>query len=162
VSSGLTDEAEVQAYHRLRLAKELYAKDRLKEEIELADKLAKDDDSLDPYFTESEYETKYKANFLNSYWAIIIPFQSQTEAKLALEQVGLKVDEDSKSGNYANLVKITDDEEEVTTPTDIAKAFIEMYNTFYSRFLTDYPNTTKTLVEGVHYSFNEEGELVFH
>ena len=36
-----------------------------------------------------------------------------------------------------------------------------MYNTFYSRFVEGYPNNTKTLIEGVHYKFNEENQLEF-
>lgn len=162
VSSGLRTETEVKDYHRLQIAKKLYATDKLREEIELADKNAKEDPKLDPYFTDEDYENRYKNDYLNSYWAIIIPFESKQEAEYALKQVGLTVDEDSKSGNFANLIKIKkNDDEPEATPKDIALAFIEMYNTFYSRFVDDYPNNTKTLIEGVHYEFNDEGELIF-
>lgn len=164
VSSGLRTVDEVRDFHRLQIARRAYATDQLHTEIELVDKAAEEDPDLDPFFTEEMYENRYKTDYLNSYWAIIIPFESKQEATYALEQVGLMVDEDSKSGNFANLVKIPeDDEEEVeTTPTDIALAFIEMYNTFYSRFVADYPNNTKTLIEGVHYEIDEEGKLTFN
>ena len=39
----------------------------------LVDKAAEDPD-LDPFFTEEMYENRYKTDYLNSYWAIIIPF----------------------------------------------------------------------------------------
>ena len=159
VSTGLRTVEEVKDAKRLELAKKLYATDILDEEIELADRLASEDEDLEPYFTEAEFETKYKANYLQAYWAIIIPFQSELEAKNALTQVGLKVDEDSKSGNYANLVKLDDT---AATPREIAEAYIEMYNTFYARFVEDYPTETRTLLQDRNYSINEEGLLVFH
>lgn len=159
VSTGLRSVEEVKDAKRLEIAKKLYATKVLGDEIELANKLAVENDDLDPYFTESMYETKYKANYLQSYWAIIIPFKSQVEAKNALIQVGLKLDEESKSGNYANLVKLDDT---AATPKEIAEAYIEMYNTYYSSLLGDYPTNTKTLVEDVNYRINEDGEIVFH
>jgi hypothetical protein len=166
ISSGLKtneDKAkdEVRAYHRLTLAKKAYASDELAKEIERVNKLAEEDDSMDPYFTDSEYQSKYKAKYLPAYWAIIIPFQTETEAKLALEQVGLKADLDSKSGSFSNLVKI-DNEEEVASATEVAKAFIEMYNTFNASFIKEYPNSRLTLKEGVQYRYNEEGQIVFN
>ncbi|MCK9470563.1 MAG: hypothetical protein M0Q88_02285 [Bacilli bacterium] len=161
VGSGLRSVAEVRDYHKLTLAKRAYAKDKLTEEIERVNKLAEEDDSLDPFFKESDYETKHKANYLPAYWAIIIPFQSAVEAKLALEQVGLKVDEDSKSGSYANLVK-NDEDETALTPTEIAEAFIEMYNTFYARFIEDYPTNRLTLVDDVQFSYDDENKLTFN
>lgn len=160
ISAGLKTQEEIRDYHRLILARKAYASDMLVEEIDRVNKQAEENDTLEPFFTESQYETKYKAKYLPAYWAIIIPFKSQTEAKLALEQVGLKVDEDSKEGNYANLVKIGD-EETVLSPTAIAQAFIEMYNTFYSNLLEDYPTNTKTLLQDVQYRFDGDN-LVFN
>ena len=161
ISSGLKTEGEVRDYHRFTLAKKSYANDMLIEEIERVNKFAEEDDSMDPYFLDSEYQTMYKSNYLPAYWAIVIPFQSQTEANLALEQVGLKADLESKSGSFSNLVKI-DDEEVVASATEVAEAFIKMYNTFNSRFVEGYPESRLTLTEDVQYRYNEEGQLVFN
>src|SRR5690554_3315675 len=56
-SYGLKNDAEVRDYHRLTLAKRLYAENRLNEAIRIADEAAEKDDSLDPYFTDDDYDT---------------------------------------------------------------------------------------------------------
>lgn len=156
ISAGLRTKDEVKNYHRLTLAKKAYAYDMLLEEIARVDKLAEEDETLDPYFTQTLYEAKYKTKYLTSYWTIIIPFVSETEAKYALKQVGLKVNSENK------LVKISD-EDVLATPTEIALAYIEMYNTYYARFNEDFPESRLTLKEGIHYRIDaEDGKLIFN
>lgn len=160
ISSGLRTKEAVADYHRLELARKLFGSDKLHEEIEEADRKAENDSTELPYFKESQYEAKHKADYLSSYWAIIIPFKSAKAAEHALAQVGLKADLDSKSGNYSNLVWI--DSEERATANEIALAFIEMYNTFYSSYTGDYPNSRLTLIEDEHYRYNEDGFIEFN
>ncbi len=165
ISMGLRTEAEVRDVHRMEIAKKLYATEILKEEIKLADDKAAEDEDADPYFTDTKIDAKYKEQYKTGYWAIIIPFKTEAEAKHALQQVGLKLDEDSKSGKYADLVHIEEDEEGnvvKATNREISEAFIEMYNTFYARYSSTYPNDLLTLKEDVHYRITEEGDLVFN
>lgn len=149
---------EIENYHRLILAKKAYAIDNLTKLIEDTDKLAKENKDLEPYFTEEDYKTYYKANYLNGYWTIVVPFSSQTEADIILEQLGIKLHkkDPDNSSDFDKWVKVVDGEEVALTASEIAKAFIDMYNTVNAHKLSGYPLQQLTLVEGVHYTIEDE------
>ena len=108
-SYGLKDENEIKEYYRLVLAKEAYAKDKLEEEIKEKDDKATSDD--EKYFPNSKYTSYY--NDQQEFWAIIVPYTTETQAKNALAQLGILVHtKDSKVSDDFNCWKwIAKDEE---------------------------------------------------
>lgn len=161
ISNGLRTEAEIRDYHRLVIAKKLYASDQLTDQIKTADDNASKDSKLKPYFTNEDYETYYKANYLHGYWTILVPFKTKAEADLMLEQHGIKLHVKDGSSDFDRWVKEVDGEEVTLTAEEVAKIFISMYNSVYARYLNNYPVERNTLKEDVHYKV-EDGKIVFN
>ena len=69
VERGLKNEEDIKAHYRLKLAKKKYAAAQLEKQIE--EHVSEKDE---PFFSDKEYETQYKADYQNGYWAIIVPF----------------------------------------------------------------------------------------
>lgn len=161
-SYGLKNDAEVRDYHRLTLAKRLYAENRLNEAIRIADEAAEKDDSLDPYFTDDDYDTYYKANYKNGFWTIIVPFSTKEQGINTLKQLGYEIQEKEADlpKDFDKWVKTVGGEKVPLTPDEIILAFIDMYNTVYSHRLSDYPDETQTLLEDKHYTITETEEGV--
>lgn len=84
---GYKTEEDIQNHYRLILAKELYAKTKLAEEV-------KDEDS-DLYIDEDAIDDYYEDNYTKSYYALVVPFKTSAQATLALQQLGVAV-KDSK------------------------------------------------------------------
>ncbi|MDD3999734.1 MAG: hypothetical protein PHX62_02410, partial [Bacilli bacterium] len=164
VNNGLINDTQIRNHYRLILAKRKYAASVLEEEIKDADELAKEDDKNEPYFTEKEYETQYKADYQNGYWAIVVPFNSKEEGDLLLKQLGVTVHEKDTSitGDFTKWVKTIDDEEVTLTASEIAEVFVDMYNAVNSYKVAGYPENTLSLTKGVQYDFDEEGKYTFN
>ena len=113
-------------HYTLVLAKELYAKDALKKAIE----------EKTDYFSDSDIESYYNSHYNKSYFAIIVPFGSSTQAEVALQQLRLanssgwrtvEVEEtEENSGIYKKETK------DYATVEDVVKAFVDLYNTVYA------------------------------
>lgn len=159
---GYRSKEDIENYHHLILAKKAYAIDNLTKLIEETDKLAQENKDLEAYFTEENYKTYYKANYLNGYWTIVVPFSSQTEADIILEQLGIKIHkkDPDNSNDFDKWVKVVDGEEVALTAIEIAKAFIDMYNTVNAHKLSEYPSQQLTLVKDVHYTEDPEGKSI--
>lgn len=157
VNNGLKNETEIKAYYRLKLAKKAYAAAQLEKTIR------EKEEAGEKYFTDKEYETQYKADYQNGYWAIIVPFRSEEEGYTLLKQLGITVHEKdtSVSGDFTKWVKKVGDEEVALTTAEVVKAFIDMYNAVNSHKLENYPTETLTLIEGVQYSLND-GKYTFN
>lgn len=152
-SSGLRTEDDVRAYHRLILAKKLYATDQLTLAVETADAAAAADEDLDPYFTDDEISTYYDANYMNGYWTIIVPFATAAEGEDLLAQLGYSIHEKDAdtTTDFNRWVKDVGGVETSLTPYEIVKAFIDMYNTVHSGEIAEYPASTLTLVKDTQY-----------
>jgi len=156
---GLKTKEEVENFHRLTIAKKLFATDRLKEAIQTADEAAADNDKLEPYFTEDDYETYYKANYEKKYgfWTIIVPFTTKDGAVTALKQLGYEIQtkDPNTSSDFDKWVKTVDGEKIPLTPAEVIQAFIDMYNTVYSYRVNGYPENTLTLIADKQYTIVE-------
>ncbi len=163
VNNGLKDVEEITAFYRLKLARKKYAIAQLEKKIQEADQLAKEDKSKEPYFTEKEYETQYKADYQNGYWAIIVPFRSEEEGYTLLRQLGITVHkkDTSVSGDFTKWVRTEDEEEVALTTAEVVQAFIDMYNAVHAHKLENYPNETVTVFEDIQYEKDEEGKYIF-
>lgn len=175
-SYGLKDENEIKEYYRLVLAKEAYAKDKLEEEIKEKDDKATSDD--EKYFPNSKYTSYYNDNYQQEFWAIIVPYTTETQAKNALAQLGILVHtKDSKVSDDFNCWKwIAKDEEgkylvdsdgkykegKTLTAEEVVKAMIDLYNTVYAYKLKNYPAERLVLNEGKQYTIDEFGNYVFN
>ena len=161
-SYGLKTLDEIKDHYRLTLAKKAYASDKLEEEIKAKDEEA--DEDSEKYFKESDYTTYYNANYQQEFWAIIVPFSTEAQAKNALAQLGIQLHrKDSKvEGDFDRWVKAVNEEEVTLTPQEVVKAMIDMYNTNYAYKLENYPTEKITLNEGKQYSFDEFGNYVFN
>ena len=161
-SYGLKTLDEIKDHYRLTLAKKAYASDKLEEEIKAKDEEA--DEDSEKYFKESDYTTYYNANYQQEFWAIIVPFSTEAQAKNALAQLGIQLHrKDSKvEGDFDRWVKVVNEEEVTLTPQEVVKAMIDMYNTNYAYKLENYPTEKITLNEGKQYSFDEFGNYVFN
>ncbi|MCK9536274.1 MAG: hypothetical protein M0R05_01580 [Bacilli bacterium] len=162
--SGLRTKDEVKDYHRLILAKRLFAEDRLKDAIRMANEAAEEDNTLKPYFTEDDYETHYKANYEKKYgfWTIIIPFSTKEEAINALKQLGYEIQakDPDNDKDFDKWVKAVNDEKVALTPEEVIVAFIDMYNTINSHKVVGYPENTLTLIANKHYTITEKDDAV--
>ncbi|MGD9886403.1 MAG: hypothetical protein AB7T03_00390 [Bacilli bacterium] len=153
-TKGLRTDVLVRDYHRLTLAKKLYARDQLEEAIAKADADAAADTTLDPYFTDDEITTYYDANYKNGYWTIIVPFDTQVEATNLLDQLGYSIHEKDANSttDFSRWVKDVAGVETTLTPYEVVKAFIDMYNTVYSHQVEGYPNSTLSLIKDTQYT----------
>ena len=126
------DEANVKAsddlkdHYTLVLAKELYAKDALRKAIS----------EKEDYFSSEDIESYYNDHYNKSYYAIIIPFESSTQAEVALQQLGL-----TTSSCWSKVeIKETADGSDIYTKEikgsastkEVVDAFIKLYNTVYA------------------------------
>ena len=124
--NNLRGSEDLVEHYTLVLAKELYAKDAL------AKAIAEKED----YFSNDDIENYYKSHYNKSYYAIIVPFGSSTQAETALQQLGLG----TSSCWYTVDVKETDDGSDVyekelkdhATVKQVVEAFINIYNTVYA------------------------------
>lgn len=124
--ANLKGSQDLVEHYTLVLAKELYAKDAL------AKAIAEKED----YFSNDDIENYYKSHYNKSYYAIIVPFESSTQADIALQQLGLG----TSSCWYTVDVKETDDGTDVyektlkdhATVKQVVEAFINIYNTVYA------------------------------
>ncbi len=164
VNNGLRTEEDIMKHYRLQVAKRKYAEAQLEKQIKEADELAKEDKSKEPFFTEKEYETQYKADYQNGYWAIIVPFTSEEEGKQLLKQLGITIHEKdtSVSGDFTKWVRMEGDTEVPLTTAEVVKVFIDMYNAVNSHKLENYPNDTLTLIKGIQYDINDTGRYTFN
>lgn len=170
-SFGYKTIEEIYEYHQLVLAKKLYAKTKLAEEIkeqdekaakDAADSTIKDEDKEKPYFDEDEVKEYYTANYVDGYWAIILPFNSQTSLENALAQLGIHFHaKDSSTINYNCWAKEENGETKALTVSEVVKAFIELYNMVYGYKAENYPTNKAVLVEGVHYKVSADGVYSF-
>lgn len=175
-SYGLKDENEIKEYYRLVLAKEAFAKAKLEEEIKEKDDKAKEND--EKYFPDSKYTSYYNEHYQQEFWAIVVPYTTETQAKNALAQLGIVVHyKDSKvSDDFSSWKWIAKDEKgdykvdsdgkyvegEVLTAKEVVKAMIDLYNAVYAYKLKNYPTERLVLNEGKQYSLDEFGNYVFN
>lgn len=126
------DEANVKAsedlkdHYTLVLAKELYAKDALRKAIS----------EKEDYFSSEDIEKYYNDHYNKSYYAIIIPFESSTQADVALQQLGLTT---SSCWSKVEVKETTEGSDIYTKDTkgaasvkEVVDAFIKLYNTVYA------------------------------
>lgn len=153
---GLKTAAEVNDYHRLILAKKLYAEDRLKDIIRMDDEAAAADPKKDPFFSNDDIETYFKANYESNFgfWTIIVPFNTKDEGTNALKQLGYDIHtkDPDNADDFDRWVKTVDGEEVALTPIEVIIAFIDMYNTVYSHRLSGYPTDTLSLTKNKQYA----------
>lgn len=160
-SYGLISMTEIEDHYRLILAKELYAADKLDEEI--AKKNAEATKDSEKYFTESDYASYYTSNYKSEYWAMIVPFSTEVQAKNALAQLGItiKTSTANTSDDFTRWVKTVDGEEVALTTNEVVAAMVSMYNTTRAFQTEAYPINRMVLTEGKQYTLNEDGIYQF-
>lgn len=131
---------EIKAYHRLSLAKKLYAKTKLNKEIK---------DNND-YFDTDKIDEYYENNYNKSYWAIILPFASSEQATIALNQLGITNESGwknftltEKEVNGIKNGQYTKTTNKYLSTYDVVNSFIKIYNTINAQY-------GKSLVEGTY------------
>ncbi|MDD4212001.1 MAG: hypothetical protein PHY42_01175 [Bacilli bacterium] len=139
IGYGLWTEQLRRDSYRLTLAKKAYAQAMLQEEYDESiennnpdDEETYDDDLVD----DEDIDNYYEANYKNTYWAIVVPFNTVSEAKAALSQLGIVVKQNDSSYDAwfwgHNDTELTEEE--------IKQAFIDLYNNVYSYKAPGYPN----------------------
>lgn len=124
----------IQDIYKLDLAKKDYAKVQLEKEIKEHDEAynewveaGKNEDDEDavktPYFTEGDFVQYYQSNNEDKYWTIIVPFDSQRAFEIALQQKGIKLNDNNEW---------TKDGKQVTE-AEAAKVFVELYNEIFGK-----------------------------
>ena len=161
-SYGLVSMAEIENHYRLILAKKLYAADKLEEEI--ATKNAEATKDSEKYFTQSDYSSYYTSNYKSEYWAMIVPFSTEAQAKNALAQLGItiKTSTANTSDDFTRWVKTVGEEEVALTTSEVVAAMVSMYNTTRAFQAENYPINRLVLTEGKQYTINEEGLYQFN
>ena len=161
-SYGLTSMDEIEAHYRLILAKELYAADKLDEEI--AETNAEAEEDSEKYFTSSDYSTYYTSNYKAEYWAMVVPFSTEAQATNALAQLGItiKTSSTTTSEDFTRWVKTVDGEEVTLTAAEVVEAMISLYNTTRAFQTERYPVNRLVLTNGKQYTINDEGSYVFN
>lgn len=173
-SYGLKNENEIKDYYRLVLAKEAYAKAQLEKEIAEKDEKAEEND--DRYYPDSKYTTYYNSNYQQEFWAIIVPYTTEAQAKNALAQLGIVVHEKDSNitDDYACWKWIAKDEEgnykigednkyvegETLEAHEVVKAMIDLYNAVYAYKLENYPVERLVLNEGKQYTIEKMGNEI--
>lgn len=122
-------DSKIQEVYRLSLAEKAYAKDVLVKEVKERDDKYAEYEAMDasakakvenpvtsPYFADSKYQAKYEKDNYNEYNAIIVTFPSYRLANIALQSIGVTVED----GKWAGL---SDDQ--------VVSKFIELYNYNY-------------------------------
>ncbi len=144
---------EIKAVYRLNLAKELYAKAKLEEEIVEHDKSynewveagsdEEDEDAVTtPYFTEAALKSQYATSNPSEFWAIIIPFTTLNDYNVALEATGKKVEFENKT----------------LSKEEVLAVFIDLYKQVYGYKLTTEDNLdTTTLTEESKFYYTQSG-----
>ena len=120
---------KIKEVYRLTLAEKAYAKDVLIQEVKDNDeayqeylamtdseKAAASEPVTAPYYADSKYQVKYNNDNYDEYRAIVITFPSYRAATLALEYIGVTVNDGLWEG-------LTDDE--------VLAKFIDLYNYTY-------------------------------
>lgn len=158
-SSGYRNEASIKEYYKLEEARKKYAKDMLVKAIAEKDAAAKDD--TEKYFPTSKIQSKYDALHKDSYFAIVVKYGTVLEVNNALEQLGIKLiaKDVSVTDSYPKWVWIADDSE--LTAAETIQAMIDLYNTQNSHKVANYPTEQLSLIEGVHYTI-EEDKYIFN
>ncbi len=157
---GLRNEEEIREYHRLILAKKAYAQSRLDKEI--SDKNASATTNSEKYFTDTDYADYYNSNYQEEFWAIIVPFTTETQAKNALAQLGISLHQtNAEVADDFNYWYWTDTEVTLT-PQEVVKAIIDLYNVVYQYKCENYPTEKILVKEGIQYTINEFGDYEFN
>ena len=163
IGYGLRTEQQRRDYYRLDLAKKAYAYDQLEDAYlesiannDPADDTTYEDDTI----TEDDVDNYYEANYKNTYWAIIVPFNTLTEAKAALSQLGIVIKQDN---NGQDSWFWGNDDTELTAE-QVKQAFIDLYNNAYSYKAPGYPNAdpANNVVLGDDQYTIDGGSIVFN
>lgn len=159
----------------LSLAKKAYARDALKQDIidqdkKYADylealKTATEEEKeelevVEPFFTESEYENRYKALYTDKYFGIIVKFNTIKQAKEALSQLNIEIHEKNPLDKTDVDKLVSADTKTPLTVDEIVKAYIDLYNNQYAGANANYPLEREALIEGVHYTI-QNGKITF-
>jgi hypothetical protein len=163
IGYGLRTEQQRRDYYRLDLAKKAYAYDQLEDAYQesIANNDPADDETYeDDTITEDDIDNYYEANYKNTYWVIIVTFNTLTEAKAALSQLGIVIKQDlngQDSWFWGN-----DDTE--LTAEEVKQAFIDLYNNAYSYKAPGYPNVdpADNVVLGDDQYTVDGGSIVFN
>ncbi len=153
-SSGYRTTEAIRSYHKLEVARKKYAVDMLNKAIIEKDAAAKDD--TEKYFPSSKIQSKYDSLYKDSYFAIVVKYSTAKEVENALEQLGVKLvaKDSSVSESYPKWTWIESDTE--LTAGETVQAMIDLYNTQNSYKVENYPAESLSLIEGVHYTIDED------
>ena len=157
---GLRNDDEIKEYHRLILAKKAYAEAKLDKEI--ADKNAAATSNSEKYFTDTDYSNYYNSNYQEEFWAVIVPYTTEAQAKNALAQLGISVHQtNAEVVDDFNYWYWTETEVQLT-PQEVVQAILDLYNTVFAYKVEGYPTEKILVKEGVQYTIDEFGNYVFN
>lgn len=142
---GYKTDDEIRDHYRLVLAKEAYAKSLLEKDV--------DDEDNDLYIKDEDIEDKYEDNYSKSYYAFIIPFTSEEQAKMALQQLGVGIKnkkwihltlEEVKEGSGIYETK----EGDFLTTSEVIETFMKLYDLVYGYKAEEYKEGTYEINDG--------------
>lgn len=142
---GYKTDKEIEDHYRLVLAKEAYAKSLLEKDV--------DDEDNDLYIEDEDIEDKYEDNYSKSYYAFIIPFSSEEQAKTALQQLGVGIK--NKKWIHVSLEEVKEGsgiyetkEGELLTTSEVIDTFMKLYSLVYGYKAEDYKKGTYEIKDG--------------
>lgn len=152
-SSGYRTQDEIKNYYKLEVAREKYAREMLEKEI--LEKDAEAEKDSEKYFPENKILGKYNSLYSDSYFAIIVKYNTAREVNDALAQLGVKIipQDVNVAGSYSKWVWIENELE--LTVSDTIQTMIDLYNSQNSYRVSGYPDEFLSLVEGVQYTIND-------
>jgi hypothetical protein len=157
LSLGLKDDNAIKEYYNLVISRENYTRDAIRKNYE--ESIASDD--IDDTITEDDIDSYFDANYQNTFWTIVVPYNSLEAAETALNQIDIEL---KTVDNKTTWVKGGTDIE--LTAEEVKQAFIDLYNNQYSYKAVGYPNAANPIENlvvrnGVHYTI-EGGNIVFN
>lgn len=149
---GYRTTEEIKKYYKLEIAKEKLAKDYQEMYRSSSD------------FGNSDYQDYWKKNYYDSYYMILVPFDSQLALKNTFKELNIKIDDSDKK----NIKFVKNDTSVELTENEIIEAYIKLYNN--SNLFKTSVNEANKLTEGKEYSIfdgkykvnkNEENVLLY-
>lgn len=153
LEQGLRTNEEIKDYYRLILAKRLYARDIVRDEKDA--------------IKDTDISSYYQNNYKDSFWTVVIQYNTLKEANDALAQLGIIAKDVKTSPDSTTTVKkwVWADTETELTHEEIKQAHIDLYNNSHSYEAPGYPNAgdpSKNVVLGEDQYSTTTGKIVFN
>lgn len=158
---GYINDEKINERYRIIVAQKKYAKDQILADYEAS--LADEDE--DDLITEKAIKDYYEANYIKSFWTIVVDFESTLVAEAALAQIGIVVDKVADEDGKEVDTWVWGQTGEALTEEQVKQAFIDLFNNRNAYRAIGYPNADPkdnlVVREGVHYEI-VDGKIIFN